>query len=59
MEKLRNEIVIIIVIFLVSYRLYGQEKNKTNFYKYFTLVDTVFFNIDSLIIGDIDDVIVL
>jgi len=60
MKKLTaTSIILFLFLNVETGKLFCKDNGYKSFNKYFTLIDTVFFNIDSLIIGDIDDIIVL
>jgi len=52
-------IVIILTMIFITDNLFCKSKNYKSFNRYFTFIDTVSFDIDFLLIGDISDVIVL
>ena len=51
--------VLFLMMFFIPANSFCKNKHNKSFNKYFTLADTISFNIDSLLIGSISDVIVL
>ena len=60
MNKIRTKIIVaILALTFIADASFCRDKKYKSFNRYFTFVDTISFDIDSLLIGDISDVIVL